>query len=240
MKKLFLLSSISVFIGLMFLVFCTSQLYAAPPFPESDQPPFPGGLPAILDELAACQGYPGDGYPNPDAFGVSGHGPVLSYTEPVPADGTFTDDNTGLMWEIKDDNGGIHDKDNTYTWSSTGTAADGTLFSAEGFLDTLNNTCDGAGVACATDTDCRGGGVCGFAGYTDWRIPNIKELQSIVNYSVLIPSSSVPGETKSSPYWSVTTRAFNTSNAWVVNFLFGIVDIKFKDDLFTVARAVRP
>ena len=31
-------------------------------------------------------------------------------------DGTITDTNTGLMWEIKTDDGGPRDKDNAYTW----------------------------------------------------------------------------------------------------------------------------
>ena len=31
-------------------------------------------------------------------------------------DGTVTDTSTGLMWEIKTDDGGLRDKDNTYTW----------------------------------------------------------------------------------------------------------------------------
>src|SRR5262245_11173262 len=53
-------------------------------------------------DLAVCLAeptviFPGDGYNSPDAIGVSGHGPVLSYTD--NGDGTFTDNNTLLMWE---------------------------------------------------------------------------------------------------------------------------------------------
>src|SRR5205085_3257383 len=33
-------------------------------------------------------------------------------------DGTITDDASGLMWEKKDNSGGIHDRDNEYTWST--------------------------------------------------------------------------------------------------------------------------
>jgi hypothetical protein len=91
-------------------------------------------------------------------------------------DGTITDYQTGLMWEKKDDNnaGGIHDMDNYYTWS-TGSPwnPDGTAFTV--FLETLNNTCDGdESTPCTTDGDCTGigNGLCGHAGYRDWRLPS--------------------------------------------------------------------
>jgi hypothetical protein len=40
-------------------------------------------------------------------------GATLSYTD--NGDGTITDNNTGLMWAKKSDDGSIHDKDNAYT-----------------------------------------------------------------------------------------------------------------------------
>src|SRR2546429_7397381 len=58
-------------------------------------------------------------------------------------DGTVTDNQTGLQWEQKTTTVGSgvnladpHDVDNSYTWSSSGTAADGTAFTD--FLATLN------------------------------------------------------------------------------------------------------
>src|SRR5207253_7949473 len=75
-------------------------------------------------------------------------------------DGTITDNNTCLVWEKKSDDGSIHDQHNVYTW-------DGAF---DTHVATLNATT--------------------FAGYNDWRVPSVKELQSILNYGMNFPSVS--------------------------------------------------
>lgn len=107
----------------------------------------------------------------------------------------------------------------------------------------MNNTCSDETTTCASDADCTviGNGKCGFAGHRDWHIPNVKELQSIVDYSRSNPATSVPGVNVTSvgvcDYWSVTTSAFG--DAWGVNFYYGEVIQLAKLDHFC-ARAVRP
>jgi len=135
-------------------------------------------------------------------------------------DGTITDNTTGLMWEKKSDDGDpIHDKDNTYTWcgASCGTTnvMDGTITTT--FLAGLNS----------------GGG---FAGHTDWRIPNANEQASIRNLENVGPATysafntgclasctvTTCSCTQSDFHWSSTTYQLTPANAWGVNFSAGL------------------
>ena len=131
----------------------------------------------------------------------------------------------------------IHDMDNTYTWGASKNVSPYTMNGAmvTTFLAALN-----AGS--------------GFAGHTDWRIPNVNELQSILDYQNAVPtvssafnSACVPGCsvttcscTQGATHWSSTTFQSGPSIAWYVNFVVGTVDYAgvSKADSYYI-RAVR-
>jgi hypothetical protein len=173
-------------------------------------------------------------------------GATLSYTD--NGDGTISDNNTGLMWEKKSDDGSIHDKDALLWWSEALV-----LFTVE-----LNDFCQNdSNLFCGNngDADCGAvGGHCGFAGYRDWRIPNAKELFGIVDHGGNFPtidpifhSNCVPGCTVTTcsctladpATWTSTTYRPDPSLALHVAFFGGFMYDPADKGIRLAARAVR-
>jgi hypothetical protein len=79
-----------------------------------------------------------------------------------------------------------------------------------------------------------------YAGFADWRLPNIKEHQSIVDYSQQNPSinSAYFLNAQSNYYWSSTTYAPTPTAAWFVYFTDGYISYSNKANSYFV-RCVR-
>ena len=167
-----------------------------------------------------------------------------------PEDWACTRDNvTGLIWEVKSDDGGLRDQDWLYTWYYTdpndngGDAGDAGGDTCGGTLETTCNT-----EAYATAINAQA--LCGFE---TWRVPTARELTSIVNYAIpalagegdppMIDPDYFPNTLSQSPdfgpasvYWSVDALAQVDFAifAWFVAFNDGAANFANKDLLASV------
>lgn len=82
-----------------------------------------------------------------------------------------------------------------------------------------------------------------FLGYHDWRLPNVKELQSILENRCwapsvngrLFPDAPTSGQFR---YWTSSPYFRYETLAWFVSFSHGDVDLDYKESLLRV-RLVR-
>ena len=125
-------------------------------------------------------------------------------------DGTVTDNLTGLMW--------VKDPSELYgPWGYPGSP------NMMNWYDALNN-CENLD----------------YAGYSDWRLPNIRELESLINfgaYGNVIDTYYFPNA-QSSGYWSSTLCESYDYYVWLVYFYDGYRTNGGRDYYYT--NYVRP
>lgn len=132
-------------------------------------------------------------------------------------DGTVTDQATGLVWD-------------QCTWGQTGSDCAGASAAPGTWAQAL---------AAAQQANASA-----YKGYTDWRLPNVKELESLVNFDHHDPSidattfPNVPLDRYGAVWSSTTWRVVNSNEAWIVAFRIGTVYTDVKFDMF-YARLVR-
>lgn len=129
-------------------------------------------------------------------------------------DGTVADNKTGLIWKVCSEG---------QMWESgscNGTAAEYSWQQALDHAQLVSNN--------------------GYASYYDWRLPNIKELSSIVEVSCSDPAINLAvfSLTPSSFFWSASPCAANSSSVCAIDFYGGDDDANNKSSLGYV-RLVR-
>ena len=163
---------------------------------------------------------------------------LISATSPTPV---FTADLAGTyVVSLVINDGNLSSSASTVTISASGTSA--TILSAA-YSDNGDGTVTDLTTAlvwmrCSvgqtwTGSDCSGSsstyiwddanlltGTVTFAGNSDWRLPNMRELQTIVDRAKFGPATDSVAfpSTASSTYWSATAYLGVSTSAWYVNF----------------------
>lgn len=130
------------------------------------------------------------------------------------------DNLTGLLWEVKTDDGGLQDKDWTYTWYNPDSTKNGGNAGVQNGGSCTGSACDTYAYVQAVNAQ-------GLCGYWDWRLPKKRELQGLVDYGIPSPGPTIDTayfpNTPSSWYWSSSVCASYPDGAWLVFFSYGYV-----------------
>lgn len=135
------------------------------------------------------------------------------------------DNYTGLIWEVKTNEGGLRDWRHSYTWYNPDSSTNG---GDQGVKN--GGSCSGS--ACDTYSFVQEVNRRGLCGATDWRMPTRVELLSIVHNGVAEPSIDTVffPNTRQAFYWTSSASANNSEHAWLVHFSDGGSTDVVKDD----------
>lgn len=161
---------------------------------------------------------------------ISNSGAVL--TEPVgqpgpnPTDWACTLDNvTGLLWEVKTSGqpADLRSQNYTYTWYNTDPASNG---GDAGTLTVTSAVCRSSTGNCNTQqyvAEVNAASLCGHS--SGWRLPTVKELEQIVDFSQLYPAidTNYFPNTPNRYFWTSTLDSVDNLYAWIVDNSTGIV-----------------
>ncbi len=136
------------------------------------------------------------------------------------------DNVTGLVWEVKTDDGGLHDKDNQYAWYNSDANNNG------GFPGDYNSGINTQNFVAAVNA-------ASWCGASDWRLPSADEFHSISDYSRVSPAIDTAyfPHTVAYFHWSLPYAA-NGNLAWGFNFTSGYINLSNKSSDYHV-RLVR-
>lgn len=134
------------------------------------------------------------------------------------------DNVTGLMWEMKTDDRGLHDRDWTYSWYEPDAHRHGGhAGQANSGYCGFTSSCDTQGLVTAVNKT-------GLCGAHDWRLPTREELRSLASLDRAAPAIDQDWfpDTQANWYWSTSLTANDAISAWMFTFEYGYDGLAYK------------
>jgi Protein of unknown function (DUF1566)/FG-GAP-like repeat/FG-GAP repeat len=155
---------------------------------------------------------------NPMSYSAVGTYPLTSCVR---------DNVTGLIWEGKE-SGGVRAGSNTYTNYDSTTQPQ--FWNGAGYVVPVQAQIDAASNSVGYKNWVNSASLCGF---TDWRLPTVDELQTLVDAGKPFPGPTIDTNwfpnTQASWYWSTSRyRGLGVIGAWLVYFDDGSVNYGFR------------
>ena len=146
------------------------------------------------------------------------------------------DKSSKLTWEVKKNDGGIRDKDYSYSWLR--------IINGENTGASTGGRCKG-GVKCDTYSYVRAMNEQKLCGYSDWRLPTREEMETLVDYNNTAKGATIDKtyfpEAVPSWYWTASENPRRENFAWYVLFRNGVAlnDLKERPKHIRLVRGSR-
>lgn len=153
------------------------------------------------------------------------------------------DNHTGLIWQVKENKTGLHDKSNSYTWYNPDPTRNGGNAGTQNGGYCSGSDCDTKSYVEATNTE-------GYCGINTWSLPTFYELISIVDFgaeknTAMIDTDFFP-DTQDGTYWTgQATRGqylidWNVGNIVKVFHFYEGIPSQFKSDSNYIRLVAQP
>ncbi len=185
---------------------------------DAEGDPIPPGQDALFGRDAnASTNNDNDGYKGFSFSKVDNNGFILN-DQSANTFHCVKDNVTGLIWEVKQTAVGLHNKDDVYTWFNKSTPTNNGGDSGTG---NANASCEGnTDNICNTQTYVTRVNIASLCAASDWRLPTVDELSSLVSYDRSNPTIDAEyfPNTVGNLFWSSSPYAPVSANAWSVAF----------------------
>lgn len=166
-------------------------------------------------------------------------GPKMSYSLiSTTTDTCVMDHVTGLMWEQKTNDAGLHDQLWEFSWYESNSSANGGFAGYQDPRDyspeMTSSMCGDVLAKCNTQAYVAAVNTSNYCGHRDWRLPTSRELLTVVDFDIdrndlkINPIFKRFFQADSKVDWTSSPTAYANAYVWGVDFNDGVLGVRNK------------